>query len=39
MTNRRVGFCCKFIDNKSQVNGIKATDACKKFNTGTTTIS
>ena len=36
---RRIGFCCKYIDRKDQVNGIKATDTCKKYNTGTTTIA
>lgn len=39
MTIKRVGFACKFIDRPDQVNGIKATDDCKKYNTGTTTIS
>ena len=39
MTTRRIGFCCKYIDHKGQVNGIKPTDACKKYNTGTTTIA
>lgn len=34
----RIGFCCKFIDYPDQVNGIKATDDCKKYNTGTTTV-
>jgi UV DNA damage endonuclease len=35
----KIGFACKWIDTPDQVNGIKATDACKKYNTGTTTIS
>jgi len=39
MTIKRVGFCCKLIDHRDQVNGIKATDDCKKYNTGTTTIA
>ena len=39
MTTKRVGFACKWIDNDNQVNGIKPTDDCKKYNTGTTTIS
>jgi UV damage endonuclease UvdE len=34
---RRLGFACKWIDNADQVNGIKPTDDCKKYNTGTTT--
>ena len=35
----KIGFCCKWIDNASQVNGIKPTDDCKKYNTGTTTVA
>ena len=35
----KIGFACKWIDTPEQVNGIKATDDCKKYNTGTTTIS
>lgn len=35
----KIGFACKWIDTPEQVNGIKSTDACKKYNTGTTTIS
>lgn len=35
----RLGFACKIIDNASQLNGIGATDACKVYNTGGTTIS
>ena len=36
---KKIGFACKWIDNPSQVNGIKPTDDCKQYNTGTTTIS
>ena len=36
---KKIGFACKWIDNPLQVNGIKATDDCKQYNTGTTTIS
>ncbi|CAB4126005.1 Uve UV damage repair endonuclease [uncultured Caudovirales phage] len=36
---KRIGFACKWIDNPTQVNGIKAADDCKKFNTGTTTVA
>lgn len=36
---KRIGFACKWIDHAGQVDGIKATDDCKKYNTGTTTIS
>lgn len=39
MTVKRVGFCCKWIDRPDQVNGIKPTDDCKKYNTGGTTVS
>ena len=36
---KRIGFACKWIDNPNQVDGIKATDDCKQYNTGTTTVS
>ena len=36
---KRIGFCCKWIDGPSQVNGIKQKDTAAEFNTGTTTIS
>jgi UV DNA damage endonuclease len=36
---KKIGFACKWIDSPDQVNGIKATDDCKQYNTGTTTIS
>jgi UV damage endonuclease UvdE len=39
MSNRRLGFCCKWIDRPDQVDGIKPTDDCKKYNTGTTTVA
>lgn len=35
----KLGFACKWIDNLSQVNGIKPDDACRKYNTGTTTVA
>ena len=35
----KIGFACKWIDNPSQVDSIKATDDCKKYNTGTTTVA
>lgn len=35
--NKKIGFACKFIDNVSQVDGIKPKDSCAKYNTGTTT--
>lgn len=36
---KRMGFACKIIDNPAQVDGIAATDACKMYNTGGTTIT
>jgi UV DNA damage endonuclease len=36
---KRIGFACKWIDRPDQVDGIKPKDDCKKYNTGTTTIS
>jgi UV damage endonuclease UvdE len=37
--NKRIGFACKWIDDPSQVNGIKPKDDCKKYNTGSTTVA
>jgi len=39
MTIKKIGFCCKWIDRPEQVNGIKLTDDCKKYNTGGTTVA
>lgn len=36
---QRIGFACKWIDHAGQVDGIKATDDCKKYNTGSTTVA
>ena len=36
---KRIGFACKWIDNPNQTAGIKPTDDCKQYNTGSTTIS
>jgi len=36
---KRTGFACKWIDRPDQVDGIKPKDDCKKYNTGTTTIT
>jgi len=36
---KRIGFACKWIDHLDQVNGIKATDDAKQYNTGGTTIT
>ena len=35
----KIGFACKWIDRPDQVDGIKPTDDCKKYNTGTTTVA
>ena len=35
----KIGFACKWIDTPSQIDGIKPTDDCKKYNTGTTTVA
>jgi UV DNA damage repair endonuclease len=35
----KIGFACKWIDNINQLNGIKPTDDCKKYNTGSTTVA
>jgi UV DNA damage repair endonuclease len=39
LTIKRIGFACKFIDHPEQINGIKATDDAKQYNTGGTTIT
>lgn len=36
---KRIGFACKWIDSAEQVDGLKPTDDCKKYNTGTTTVA
>lgn len=36
---KRIGFACKWIDNASQVDGIKPTDDAKQYNTGSTTVA
>lgn len=37
--NKRIGFCCKWIDYPHQVDGLKPKDAAKQYNTGTTTVA
>jgi len=37
--NKKIGFACKWIDHPGQVDGIKATDDAKKYNTGGTTVA
>ena len=36
---KRLGFACKWIDDPSQVDGIKPTDPAKALNTGSTTVA
>ena len=36
---KKIGFACKWIDSPDQVDGIKATDDAKQYNTGSTTVS
>jgi UV DNA damage endonuclease len=36
---QRIGFCCKWLDGPSQINGLKQKDTAKQYNTGTTTIT
>lgn len=36
---KKIGFACKWIDTKEQVNGIKPNDDAKKYNTGSTTVA
>jgi UV damage endonuclease UvdE len=36
---KRIGFACKWIDHADQVSGIKSTDECKIYNTGSTTVA
>ena len=35
----KIGFACKWIDRPDQVDGIKATDDAKQYNTGSTTVA
>lgn len=36
---KRIGFACKWIDHAGQVDGVKPTDDCKKYNQNTTTVA
>jgi len=36
---KKIGFCCKWIDNSEQVNGIKPKEDAKQYNTGSTTVT
>jgi UV DNA damage endonuclease len=35
----KIGFCCKWIDGPSQINGVKQTDTTKQYNVNTTTVA
>lgn len=39
MAIKRVGFCCKWIDNESQIDGFRPDDAAKELNTRVTTVA
>lgn len=39
MTTKRIGFACKWIDTKSQIDGIKPKDAARIYSTQTTTLA
>ena len=36
---KKLGFACKWIDFPHQTDGIKPTDDCKEYNTGSTTVA
>lgn len=36
---KKIGFCCKWIDGPSQINGVKQTDTAKQYNVNTTTVA
>ena len=36
---KKIGFACKWIDHPNQVDGIKSSDDCKQYNTGSTTVA
>jgi UV DNA damage repair endonuclease len=36
---KRIAFACKWIDTMDQVDAIKPTDDCRKYNTSTTTVA
>jgi UV DNA damage endonuclease len=38
-STHKIGFACKWIDRPDQVNGIRAKDDCKRYNTGSTTVA
>jgi UV DNA damage repair endonuclease len=36
---KRIGFCCKWLDHPSQIDGFKPKDDAKRFNNQTTTVA
>lgn len=36
---KRIGFCCKYISDVSEVNGLGSASKSREYNTGTTTVS
>ena len=39
MTHKRIGFCCKWLDEPRQVDGFKPKDDALKYNNRTTTVA
>ncbi len=39
MAQRRIGFCCKWIDDESQIDGFKPGDEARALNTRVTTVA
>ena len=39
MTHKRIGFCCKWLDEPRQMDGFKPKDDAVKFNNRTTTVA
>jgi UV DNA damage repair endonuclease len=39
MTHPRIGFCCKWIDDESQIDGFKPGDVARELNTRVTTVA
>jgi UV DNA damage endonuclease len=35
----RIGFCCKWLDNESQIDGVPISANAKKYNTSSTTVA
>lgn len=39
MDIKKIGFCCKYIENDAQINGIKAKDNAKQYTVSTTKLT